>query len=126
MRALQIIALIAATLALPAVIMAGLAGRHDAYPAAYGFMSMAFVLSGISGACQTIRNMRANKSGQRTAKTTRKSPEPIGHIECYCGDKMPIYGDVEITGEPGAQIATVSVDTSALWLHSFQKHPDAH
>lgn len=64
----------------------------------------------------------------KTAKTSapKEAPAPIGHIECYCGEEMPIYGDVEIMGEPGQQTATISVDTSALWLHSFEKHPNAH
>lgn len=69
---------------------------------------------------------RRDQQGAKTGATTRKSPEPIGHIECYCGEEMPIYGDVEIMGAPGEQTATASVDTSALWLHSFEKHPDAH
>lgn len=69
---------------------------------------------------------RLDQQGFKLAKTTCKIPEPIGHIECYCGEQIPIYGDVELTGEPGGQTAFIRTDTSALWLHSFEKHPDAH
>lgn len=72
------------------------------------------------------RSAQQHHDKRRRAITQRVSRQPIGHVQCYCGDKLPIYGDFELEGEPGEQTATVSADTSALWLHSFTKHPDAH